>query len=222
MEGASEPRPPARPRRGGEARRCAVLTFNLVFGQVHRRAVGEDVRDGADPPVHQRGGDRVHRHGCDLWLAAARTVVVNERLQQQAAGAQEQLPSTVAEGRGARERVHVCGEGGGRSRGGRARGRRRLPPQAGRRFSIRFERTGEGVGVVCVEAECGEVGCSYLMAALFAFDEWGQKAGGGGGGGGGAGGKFPPNAQSETEGKSTSVETVSCIHIRAWRVGDQA
>lgn len=98
---------PARPRSRTERRRCAVLTFNLVFGQVHRRAVGEDVRDGADPPVHQRGGDRVHRHDCDLWLAAARTFVVNERLQQQAAGDQLQLPPTVADRRGARERVHV-------------------------------------------------------------------------------------------------------------------
>lgn len=41
------------------------LTFHLVFGQVDRGAVGEDVRDGAHPPVHERGADRVHRHGCD-------------------------------------------------------------------------------------------------------------------------------------------------------------
>lgn len=52
------------------ARRC-VLTFNLVFGQVHGRAVGEDVGDGAHAPVHQRGGDWMHRHGCDLWLPPA-------------------------------------------------------------------------------------------------------------------------------------------------------
>lgn len=47
------------------------LTFNFVFGQVHRGAVGEDVGDGADAPVHQRGGDWMHRHGCDLWLPPA-------------------------------------------------------------------------------------------------------------------------------------------------------
>lgn len=93
----------------------AVLTFNLVFGQVHRRAVGEDVRDGADPPVHQRGGDRMHRHDCDLWLAAARALVVHERLQQTAEGAQ-QLPPTVAE-RGAGERVHGWGAGRGGAAG---------------------------------------------------------------------------------------------------------
>lgn len=48
-----------------------ILTFYFVFRQVHRRAVGEDVRDGADPPVHQRGGDWMHRHGCDLWIPPA-------------------------------------------------------------------------------------------------------------------------------------------------------
>lgn len=48
-----------------------ILTFNFVFRQIHRRAVGEDVRDGADPPVHQRGGDWMHRHGCDLWIPPA-------------------------------------------------------------------------------------------------------------------------------------------------------
>lgn len=47
------------------------LTFNLVFGQVHRGAVREDVGDGADAPVHQRGGDWVHRHDCDLWQPPA-------------------------------------------------------------------------------------------------------------------------------------------------------
>lgn len=47
------------------------LTFNFVFGQVHRGAVGEDVGDGADPPVHQRRGDWVHRHDCDLWQPPA-------------------------------------------------------------------------------------------------------------------------------------------------------
>lgn len=47
------------------------LTFNLIFGQVDRGAVGEDVRDGAHAPVHQRGGDRVHRHDCDLWRPPA-------------------------------------------------------------------------------------------------------------------------------------------------------
>lgn len=47
------------------------LTFNFVFGQVDRCAVGEDVGDGADAPVHQGGGDWVHRHGCDLWVPPA-------------------------------------------------------------------------------------------------------------------------------------------------------
>lgn len=47
------------------------LTFNLIFGQVDRGAVGEDVRDGAHAPVHQRGGDWVHRHDCDLWRPPA-------------------------------------------------------------------------------------------------------------------------------------------------------
>lgn len=88
--------------------RCAVLTFNLVFGQVHWRAVGEDVRDGADPPVHQRGSDRVHRHDCDLWLAAASSFVVHERLQQKAAGAQQLVPTVPKKG-GAREGVHAWG-----------------------------------------------------------------------------------------------------------------
>jgi len=45
--------------------RC-ILTFNFVFRQVHRGAVGEDVRDGADAPVHQSGGYWMHRHDCDL------------------------------------------------------------------------------------------------------------------------------------------------------------
>lgn len=47
------------------------LTFNLIFGQVDRGAVGEDVRDGAHAPVHQRGGYWVHRHDCDLWQPPA-------------------------------------------------------------------------------------------------------------------------------------------------------
>ena len=50
--------------------RCC-LTFNLIFGQVDRGAVGEDVRDGAHAPVHQRGGYWVHRHDCDLWQPPA-------------------------------------------------------------------------------------------------------------------------------------------------------
>lgn len=115
----------------------------------------------------------------------------------------------------------MCGEGGSR---GEVQLRRRLPPQRGRRFSICFGLTGEkggsggglggeGMSVVCVgaRAECGEVGESYLMVALFAFDK----------GGVGDWGEFPPNAQSQPEVKSSSVKTMSCIHTGDCRVASR-
>lgn len=164
----SHPRPHARPRttqkKKTQTSRCAVLTFNLVFGQVHRRAVGEDVRDGADPPVHQRGGDRVHRHDCDLWLAASRALVVHERLQQTAEGAQ-QLPPTVAE-RGAGELVHGWGAG----RGGAAGDGGFLRSVFANLFRFRTGEKGEvggwGWGCVRASAEWGR-GASYLMVVCF-------------------------------------------------------
>lgn len=157
------------PHKKTQTSRCAVLTFNLVFGQVHRRAVGEDVRDGADPPVHQRGGDRMHRHDCDLWLAAARALVVHERLQQTAEGAQ-QLPPTVAE-RGAGERVHGWGAG----RGGAAGDGGFLRSVFANLFRFRTGEKGEvrgrggcvGVGVLRASAEWGRGGVSYLMVVCF-------------------------------------------------------
>lgn len=81
------------------------LTFNLVFGQVHRGAVREDVGDGADAPVHQRGGDWVHRHDCDLRqppAPASRTNVYRENANFPPRSPRQLGSESMDGGRGAR------------------------------------------------------------------------------------------------------------------------
>lgn len=83
------------------------LTFNFVFGQVDRGAVGEDVRDGADAPVHQRGGDWMHRHDCDLWLPPAPSSYRNDYREE------PNFPPTGHRGnRGSKSMDGGGGEGG--------------------------------------------------------------------------------------------------------------
>lgn len=71
-------------------------------------------------------------------------------------------------------------------------------------------RSGGGVGgcglVGVRPRKCRMGGRGWCLTSwLFAFDEWGRKKKN----------KFPPNAQSQPEVKTTSLETMSSIHIRA-------
>ena len=45
-------------------KKTPILTLDLILWQVHWCTIRQDIRDGANSPVHQSGGHCMHRHVC--------------------------------------------------------------------------------------------------------------------------------------------------------------